>query len=457
MSRVDPSRTALPEIAPEPDDFTQLDVTASVQTIPPKNPCRPAEAVLAFRSRSDPSFSEVRCSSFGELDAIRKHLERGFTNWHIGREDVGAVHRQLETLPPDRYGLALTVMDREGLLSRYVDSFTSAERRAFLEQAASKGMATRTTAPAPSNGGPAAPPRFDFPGLAPAPLRSAAFEDASEALFQYPRDYRRAVDSYAERVARVPDGAELRRLGPPPVPADLQYLVDASDTQARLNLASVASQNTGIFRDANAAVAKRLGQLRGEKARFALKATVDLGVLVKWKHELTIDKDRIVVSPRPARLGIPVGIPVGRGPGGDKPSSIKLATEFDEQGLSAVSGGFKRYGASVSRDGSFEVSAPVGPLTGTYAKAGPGTFGGGVKAGMDGLGVSLGFEVNTLSQDDLALVNCRYTPFDIPDELRAGQSLESLPPDLIRQLLAMGWTPREWAERQSALRAGGQP
>lgn len=460
MSRVDPSRPAFPELPPEPDDFTQLDAKASAAQPAPKNPCSPAEAVLVFRSRSDPSFSEVRCGGFAELESIRDHLELDVTNWRVGRDDVRAVHQQLERLAPDRYALALKVMEREGLLSRYVESFTSDERRAFLEQAATKGVAAKTTPPPPPSpdGAPPVPPRFDVPAGAPAPLRSAAYEHSREALLHYPADYRRAIDTYRERLRQVPDGAALRRLGPPPLPADLRALIDSRDSQARRTLDGVVGENKGIHRDATEAVGERLSQLRGEVGgAFAVKASIDLGTLVKWKHEVTLDKDRIVVSPEAARLAEKTELRLVREslPRALRGKAVTVGVEADADGLSSVSAGFAKYGVSVDRDGTFEVTAPVAAGTKAYAKVRDGKFGGGVKTGVEGLSVSLGFEVNGLSKADAANVTGPYTAFDIPEELRAGKSMESLPPDLIRQLLDLGWTPREWTERQDALRAEG--
>lgn len=148
---------------------------------------------------------------------LRSHLTLNLDNWRINASDVKAVHTALGTLQPAAYRAALDRMERDGLLETYVKKQEPDTRRAFLEQAESKGVLERRKGTAPSGplGYPAEPDFFrNDPKLSPS-MRTAVNEHAMDVGKAYYHAHAEYLGRYVDAVNGAQSLREIRALGRP--------------------------------------------------------------------------------------------------------------------------------------------------------------------------------------------------------------------------------------------------
>ncbi|QSQ28480.1 hypothetical protein JY651_41625 [Pyxidicoccus parkwayensis] len=163
---------------------------------------------------SNASSSEVPDNVYSD---IRSQLTWRFGNLCINESNVKAVHTALGTLQPGAYRVALDRMERDGLLADYVKAQDPATRKAFLEQAESKGMLERRkgTAPAGPLGYPAEPDFFRNDPKLLESMRKAVNEHAMDVGSAYYRAHAEYLGRYVDAVNDAKSLRDIRALGEP--------------------------------------------------------------------------------------------------------------------------------------------------------------------------------------------------------------------------------------------------
>jgi hypothetical protein len=315
---------------------------------------------------------------------------------------VKVVHTVLGTLQPGAYRAALARMERDGLLRTYVKEQDAPARRAFLEQAESKGLLQRRKGDAPEGplGYPAVPDFFRDDARLPDSLRDAVNLHAIQVGADFYRAHAVYLDRYIEAVGAAKSLQELQSLGHPR-DASLDVKRLGIDRRERAGREYEAAWRQGIGQPvsrnrAYQAVRARELELAGERptglqahgkaefTRLGLKMTQALQLDTRGGVDL---KEESGLSVK----GGPVGVEVMLDSAGRTKTEVKL-----DVGLAEL---------SATRDGDLKVALKVGRLAEGYvelnvAKA---ELGGGIAAELESegnkVGAEAGFSMKGLTAD----------------------------------------------------------
>jgi hypothetical protein len=341
-------------------------------------------------------------------------------------------------------------MERDGLLGEYVKAQEPDTRRAFLEQAESKGMLQRRKGEAPAGplGYPAAPDFFRNDARLPESMRGAVNAHAIDAGAAFYKAHSEYLDRYTDAANGAKSLQELHSLGEPRAAylkaADLGLeLKDPArkefEAQWRQGIGKPESTNRA-YQTVNARQRELTGdrpggsirshaqvELTHEGLKLGTEAHVDTRGKVGLKGELGV-----------AVSGGPLGLEVTRDTAGSAKVETKLNLGFAE--------------LSHASDGEVKVSLGVGKHAQAFVSLNRETaeFGGGVSAelGVEGskAAAEAGFNMKGLSA---ARVHESFDKnhrgvFALPVELAAGTAWDALPEPKRASYAREGWDQDTW-------------
>lgn len=363
-------------------------------------------------------------AAYGE---IRTLLSRGLTDWAVTDKDVGEVHARLEGLPPHAYRLTIEQMDRDGLLSRYVEEQGPARRKAFLDQLAQKGLIERKAyaAPAKPFDPPAPPDTFTRDPNVPKAVHAAIHGYENDARAAYRQQYGDYVDRYCDAVGLATCAAELRSLGDVERPVETGLLLSYGKAVATSRPTKPAY-----------AISSKLKELEDEPSGpLALKAGLEVGGPFKYTAELKAGKGA-------AHLEQAGEVEVRTGENG-------VHVMAGAEGIERVGVSILGQGVSAYRDGRVRLESSAGLELGAYVEAGEGRFEEGAQIDIPGVKAWVGVEMNGLTKGEARrAVAGKLGFFDMPEELTAGVPWAALGASTREELKALGWTEAEWMQRQ---------
>ncbi|MFP2911325.1 hypothetical protein ACLESD_41140 [Pyxidicoccus sp. 3LFB2] len=381
---------------------------------------------------------------------IRSHLTRSLTDWAVTDGDVKAVHVALGTLQPGAYRAALERMERDGLLGEYTKAQNPDTRKAFLEQAESKGMLQRRKGEAPAGplGYPAQPDFFRNDARLPESMRGAVNAHAIDAGAAFYKAHSEYLDRYVDAANGAKSLQELHVLGEPRAAYLKETVLDlewkdptrkAFETEWRNGIGKPESTNR-----AYQTVSARQRELTGERPggsirthgkaelthqgfKLGTEAHVDTRGKVGLKGELGV-----------ATRGGPLGIDITR----DTAGSTKVETKLN---LGPVE-------LSHASDGEVKVGLGVGKYAQAFVSLNRETaeFGGGVSAELGAEGnkaaAEAGFSMKGLSATRAheAFDKHHRGVFASPPELAAGTAWDALPEQQRVSYARDGWDPGRW-------------
>jgi hypothetical protein len=363
---------------------------------------------------------------------------------------VKAVHTALGALRPEAYRAALERLEREGLLGTYVKAQDTDTRRAFLEQAESKGLLQRRQGDLPAGppGFPAEPDFFRNDASLPGAMRDAVNQHAIHAGAAYHEAHAAYLDRYIEAVNAAKSPQELWALGEPKAARLREKALGiAWKDPAREAYEAAWKRGIGPPRSLNRAyqaVRARELELAGERPGGSIQVH-GRGELtrggVKVGREAQVDTRGRVGLKEEAGLALkggPVGLELMRDTEGRKKAEAKLA-------LGPVE-------LSIGSDGERKLGLGVGQHLQAFVALNPETaeFGGGVSAEVEREGHTLGAETG-FSMKGLTARRAResFDPrhrgvFEPPRELAAGTAWDALPAEQRERYAKTGWTRDAW-------------
>ena len=382
---------------------------------------------------------------------LRSHLTRNLQNWSINGSDVKAVHTVLGTLQPAVYREAMERMERDGLLGEYVKAQDPDTRRAFLEQAESKGMLERRkgTTPAGPLGYPAEPDVFRNDPKLPASMRGAVNEHAMDVGSAFYRAHTEYLGRYVDAVNGAQSLREIRALGRPREAQlkDNMLGIGARDSAGEA-YAATWRRAIGPPESVNRAyqtVNARHRELTDERAGGSLQLKGKGSLTshgIKLSEEVSIDtrgKPGTKAEGGVVLEGGGLGLELMQSASGKQ----KVETKLDV--------GFLKI--SADSEGRRKVEVKAGPakafVTLNEKKA---EFGGGVsadlKAGDTKLSAETGFNMKGLSADRVreSFDKEHRGVFDLPRELEAGTSWDALTEKQRAAYTREDWTREEWTQ-----------
>jgi hypothetical protein len=384
---------------------------------------------------------------------IQSHLTRSLTDWAVTGGDVKSVHTALGTLQPAAYRAALERMEHDGLLSEYVKAQDPDTRRAFLEQAESKGMLQRRKGEAPAGplGYPAEPDCFRNDARLPESMRGAVNAHAIDAGAAFYKAHSEYLDRYIDAVNGARSLQELHTLGEPraaylkEVTLGLEWKDPARkeyEAQWRQGIGKPESTNRA-YQTANARQRELTGdrpggsirshakvELTHEGLKLGAEAHVDTRGKVGLKGELGV-----------AVSGGPVGIEVTRDTAGSAKVETKLNLGFVE--------------LSHASDGEVKVALGVGKSAQAFVSLNRETaeFGGGISAELGVEGSKAAAETGfSMKGSSAARVHESFDKnhrgiFAPPAELVAGTAWDALPEPARASYAREGWDRDTWTEK----------
>ncbi|MGA9521322.1 MAG: hypothetical protein WBV82_07655 [Myxococcaceae bacterium] len=429
----------------------------------------------------------------GVYEEIRSALTRGLDNWAIDQGDVDRVHRALAGMTPAQYRGAVERMERDRLLERYLDEGRSEGRDRFLEQATSKGLASKT--PGARSSGPQSPPDGPDTLTNPPELSPSVRRAINDFNIRQANGYYRAYDDYTDRyvqaVGTAKNGAELRELGPPAKQRHPSIAIPYGDPMYGELQSEQTSRLTysGGSHAAQIAVSNRLSDFRGEAHAGSVWATVGLGVEVRGtkvggetvlgnpgradkKTKLELETPQFTVSHEVDATGakkqeLKVGVTteegslkVGASSDGSRSVSLELAglkveNEYDKDGRTTRQ---KREllgnGVTVG-DRSMELRVGSRDLAGVgWADLEKATFGGRMEAKLHvseevNVEAKLGYGLAGITAEAARHALDPKNPgvWEIPRELEAGIAWEKLDERTRSTHERNNWTREEWQAR----------
>ena len=384
-------------------------------------------------------------------DDLRSHLTRSFLDWALTERDVKAVHAALGTLRPEAYRATLERMERDGLLGTYVKAQDADTRRAFLEQAESKGMLQRRKGDAPAGplGYPAVPDFFLNDARLPASMRDAVNQHAIHAGVTFYRAHAEYLDRYTEAVNAATSLQELNALDHPREAHLSDSVLGIESGRDRVGREYEAEWRRGIGQPVSrnrayqAARAREL-ELTGERPGGSLQVHGKAELThrgAKVATEAQLDTRGRVDLKQEAGLtakGGPVGLEMTLDTKGKRKVEVKL--DLGLVRLSQDSEGELKLGLGVGRHA--EAFVALNPTTAE--------FGGGASAELDlggnTVGAETGFSMKGLTARRVAeSFDTRHRGlFDDPVELSARTEWDALSAEQRALYAGRGWTRDTW-------------
>jgi hypothetical protein len=394
---------------------------------------------------------------------IQQSLSRNVTDWAVTDTDVRNVHSQLDRLSPADYRATMQRMERDGILSRYIDNMDESSRTSFLRQAANNGYIQRSPAGDAPNGQfnpPAPPPLLANDGALPSSVREAIHDHNVGMASRYNDRYEQYIQRYSDAVMQAPNAAAIRLIGPPVARNRIAEpgLESNHPDQQRLQLdwfdrvhANAPHEATGYH-----AISDRIHDLTGMRRpgdvwlHYQVSGTynhaddhgnfgveLDGRVSTEQGFETPEIQGTSEVSAGPVNLG------VGVGESGSGNAGFEV-----ERGL--TEGETMGTGISADSDGTVEATLGVDRNLGSYSSYNPRTaeMEGGVRyqreIGNYEVEARAGIGVRGITEAEaLAAVNGPGV-FGTPPELQAGQRWDSLPERQREMYVVLGWTRNEW-------------
>jgi hypothetical protein len=395
------------------------------------------------------SASEVPAGLYAHL---RSHLTLHLLDWSVSASDVKAVHTALGTLSPGAYRAALEQLERDDLLVVYVKKQDPDTRRAFLEQAESKGMLERRkgTTPAGPLGYPAEPDFFRNDAKLPESVRGAVNAHAMDVGIAFYRAHAEYIGRYVDAVNGAQSLQELRALGAPreALLRDNVLGISGKDPAGeayaaawRRAIGRPESLNRA-YQTVNARHRELLGERVGGSLRLHGKAAVS-SQGAKLSQELQVDtrgKSGVKAEQGVAMKGGRMGIEVMQDRAGKTKAEAKLDLGLVQ--LSADSEGRLKVGVGLGK-------LAQGFVTLNQKKA---EFGGGVSTELksDGskLGAEVGFNMKGSAADRVreSFDKDHRGVFDLPRELEAGTAWDALPEPRRAAYAREHWSREEWTQ-----------
>jgi|GEM_PF-2496594 len=383
------------------------------------------------------------------LEDVRSRLKQ----WRVGAEDVRAVHASLGALPPGTYKAALEHLQRDGLLGEYVKAQDAGSRRAFLEQAESKGMLQRgkgEVGPMDPLGYPPVPDFFVNDKRLPQAMRDAVNAHAIDVGSGFYKAHTEYLDRYARAVDQAQSVRELGALGPPRAAHLPESLLGLEwKDPARKDYEAAWKAGIGRPRSLNLAlqhVSARERELSGARAAGSVRLHGKVGIgndSGQWSAKASLDtrgqrelKGEVGVTVRDG----PLSVETSRDTAGGKEVSAKLNLGPVE--LSVDSAGEQRVAVGIGQ--MFQVHASLNPK-----KA---ELGGGVSAKLTADGDQAGFEAGfsmkglTAERARQAVARGHRGVFQPPAELESGTAWDALPKAARAAYSKEGWSRETWTQ-----------
>ncbi|MCI0412179.1 hypothetical protein L0222_05165 [bacterium] len=458
----------------KPEEKSQTTGAAKPAADPAAQKAEHAMEGQARAAQLDASLNKVDQAKVDEnAKQIKEKLSYGVTDLAVTDQDVKDVRDKLESLSPGEYKAQVERMSKDGVLQRYMDNMSDADKKGFLEQGAKKGYLNGGEVKVPDGplNPPAGPTLYDNKPELPKEMRELISEQNLKGAAEYDKAYGQYMDRYKKELDNCKSPEEMRKLGhwapKHPLGQEPGYANKAGDALAD-KWADERITKTRGDKEAREMAMEKMYKFTGRRPAGDVFVEVEANAKVEF-----VNSSKTGVS-----VGGKAGATVGTGDGlrtsttredgvSQQVGDFKVGgTERSKDGSVAGQAGYKGSQVQVRDDGTFEVkikqggggkTAGYGPYASYNPNQADARFGAhasvNAEIGSDGgpkvkgeVGGKVGVGIRGITGDEL-YEGLRQGPgyWNDPAELQQGKSWNDLPKETQeRYQKHYGWSEKEW-------------